>query len=175
MNNAIQKIVSSGILEKKRVFVTDKEYSRFLRPKKKQYDLKPSGLWYAVGSSWIDWCIGAEFNGLGKYIYEIELNKKANILLIDTKDKIFEFGNKYKNTKYPYAKFNSTIIDWERVKEDYDGIEVSPYFYDLRLAYDLLWYYGWDVPSGCLWKANTKKKITLIAEYDNYKDRFVLV
>lgn len=175
MNDAIQKIINSGILEGKRTFTTNRNYSRFIRPKKRIYDLKPGGLWYSIGNSWIDWCIGEDFDGIGKYVYEIELNKNANILFLDTKDKVFEFSKKYKKTEYPYNKFDSAGINWKEVKNNYDGIEVNPYFGDLRLSFKLIWYYGWDVPSGCLWKAVTKKKISLIAKYNDSKDRFVLV
>lgn len=35
------------------------------------------------------------------------------------------------------------------VAKDYDGIEIAPYQESLR--YDLEWYYGWDVASGCIW------------------------
>jgi hypothetical protein len=58
---------------------------------------------------------------------------------------------------------------------DYDGIEINPYFYNLRFAHDLMWYYAWDVPSGCFWKARCKKKITLIAEYSERKKEFVIL
>ena len=70
--------------------------------------------------------------------------------------------------------FNRSI-DWQRVLEDYDGIEVNPYFYELRLTHNLIWYYGWDVPSGCFWKASAKKKITLLAEYKTRKKEFVIL
>lgn len=36
-----------------------------------------------------------------------------------------------------------------RVRQDYAGIEISPYQYECR--FELTWYYGWDVASGCVW------------------------
>ena len=74
-----------------------------------------------------------------------------------------------------YDKFDSIHIDWPRVVNDYDGIEVNPYFYELRLAHNLIWYYGLDVPSGCFWKASAKKKITLLAEHKDRKKEFVIL
>ena len=173
-DEVIRKLVDTGILEGKRIFTTNKQYSRFLRPCKTQYDLKPNGLWYAMGSSWIDWCLGEQFGGIGKYIYEIELNPKANILFLDTSAKVFEFSEKYRRVDGYYADFSSVHIDWKEVMWNYDGVEISPYFGELRLSYNLIWYYGWDVASGCLWKASAKKKITLIAEYNDKQERFIL-
>ncbi len=175
MNDAIQKIIDSGMLDGKRIFTTNWQYSRFKRPIKKPYEFKPIGLWYSIGSSWIEWCIGEEFGGIGKYVYEVELNTRSNILFLNTEDKVFEFGKKYKKTGSYYDKFNTVSIDWKKVKNDYDGIEINPYFYSLRLSFNLIWYYGWDVPSGCLWKAITKKKINLLAECEEKREEFILI
>ncbi len=173
MDDAIQKLVDSGVLEGKRIFTTNREYSRFRRPFKKPYEFKPVGLWYAMGSSWIEWCLGENFNGIGKYVYEIQLDDRSNILFLDTKDKVLDFSKKYKKTEYPYNQFGSVMIDWNRVKNEYDGIEINPYFYSLRLSFNLIWYYGWDIPSGCIWKARAKRKINFLAEYN--KKEFVLL
>ncbi len=175
MNDAIQRFIGSNILDGKRIFTTNKKYGRFIMPKKKSYSFKPEGLWYSIGSSWIDWCLGEQFEGIGKYIYEINLSKKANVLFLDTEDKVFKFSDKYKKVEFPYSKYNSTHIDWKRVRNDYDGIEVNPYFYSLRWSHNLIWYYGWDIPSGCVWKAAAKKNIILLAEYKEKKKEFVLI
>jgi len=172
-DKAIKNLVDTGILEGKRIFTTNKQYSRFLRPCKKQYEFKPDGLWYSIGDAWIDWCLGEQFGGIGKYIYEIELNPKANMLFLDTPEKVFEFSEKYRRTDGIYALFNSVNIDWQKVSQDYDGIEINPYFHELIFSHDLIWYYGWDVPSGCLWRAKAKKKITLLTEHSDKKKEFV--
>lgn len=174
-NKAIQNLIRTGLLEDKKIFITNKKYNRFLRPRKGFYDMKPIGLWYAIGSSWIDWCIGEEYGGIGIYIYEVELNSNANILFLDNKEDIFTISKKYKRKDeyFKYSHFN--YINWKEIMSDYDGIEVSPYFYDLRLAFDLIWYSFWDVSSGCIWKANAKKKITLLAEYKEKRKEFVIL
>ena len=46
-------------------------------------------------------------------------------------------------------------IDWERVKEQYSGIIITPYCFDLRL--DFIWYYGWDCESACIWDTSILK------------------
>ena len=171
----VKNLIDTGLLDDKKIFTTNKQYKRFLRPRSKQSHFKPEGLWYAIGGSWLEWCIGEDFGGTGKYVYEVKLNPKANILFLSTPDDVFSFSEKYRRTDSYFAKFPSIHIDWQRVLEDYDGIEVNPYFYELRLTHNLIWYYGWDVPSGCFWKANAKKKITLLVEYDYKKNGYVIL
>jgi len=175
LNKASKNLIDTGILDDRRIFTTNKKYGRFLKPRYNIHDSKPRGLWYSMGDSWIDWCVGENFGGIGKYIYDIELDPKANIKFIDTEDDVFSFSKRYRRTDSFYANFPSVYIDWKRVVREYDGVEINPYFYNLRFEHDLIWYYGWDVPSGCLWKANTKKKITLIAEYDDRKKEFTIL
>ena len=177
LNKAVKNLIGTGILDSRRIFTTNKEYSRFLKPRDRNYDMKPTGLWYAIGDSWLEWCMGAEFNGIGNYVYEVELNPKSNILVLDNKEQVFAFAKnkKYANTGPGYEFMEGSFIDWKKVMSEYDGIEINPYFYDLRFDLGLLWYYGWDVPSGCLWKANAKKKINLIAEYSDKKKEFVIL
>jgi hypothetical protein len=175
-DRASRNLIETGLLDGRRTFTTNKKYGRFLRPRKKGlYNAKPVGLWYAMEDSWIDWCLGEDFGGIGKYVYDIELNPEANIKFLDTVDDVLSFSKKYKRTDGFYANFPSVFINWERVMSEYDGIEIDPYFHELRFEHDLMWYYGWDVPSGCLWKASTKKKITLIAEYSERKNKFVIL
>lgn len=179
---AIKKLIKTGLLDGRRIFTTNVKYKKFLRPHKNPHELKPVGLWYSMGSSWFEWCVGENFSGTGRYIYEVKLNSKANILFLSTPDDVFSFSEKYKRRDMFYQEMNkslkefaSVFIDWEKVAEDYDGIEVDPYLHELRLSHNLIWYYGWDVPSGCIWKARTKKNITLIAEYNQRKKEFVIL
>ncbi len=181
-NEVFHKLIDTGILEGRRIFSTNTLYKRFLKPRKDKYELKPTGLWYAIGSSWVDWCISEDFGGLGKYIYEVELNPKANILFLTTKKEVFSFSKKYrrqdaffKQMEKSLKEFASIYVDWKKVSEDYDGVEVNPYFRPLRIGHNLIWYYGWDVSSGCIWKAKTKKRITLIAKYNQRKKEFVIL
>lgn len=174
-NLAIKNLIGTGLLDDKKIFTTNKEYKRFLKPRQNRFEFKPEGLWYAIGSSWFEWCIGENFGGTGKYVYEVELDPRANILFLSNPDDVFSFSEKYKRSDGFYAKFDSIYVNWQRVMEDYDGVEVNPYLYELRLSYNLMWYYGWDVPSGCIWKASAKKKIIRLAEYKPRKKEFVIL
>lgn len=173
-NSAIKNLIGTGLLDDKKIFTTNKQYQRFLKPSPHRFDFKPGGLWYSIGSSWVEWCVGEDFGGIGKYVYKIELNSKANIIFLPTPDDVFSFSEKYKRTGQMYDRFDSIHIDWQKVVNDYDGIEINPYLHELRLTYNLIWYYGWDVSSGCIWEANAKKKITLLAEYKDKKKEFVI-
>ena len=51
-------------------------------------------------------------------------------------------------------------IDWIKVSKQYSGIEINPYQHSNR--YTSMWYYGWDVASGCIWKNDLIKNITKI-------------
>lgn len=181
-NLAVKNLISTGLLDDKKIFTTNKQYKRFLKSHPHRFEFKPGGLWYAIGSSWFEWCVGEDFGGTGKYVYEIELDPKANIIFLSTPDDVFSFSEKYKRRDAFYnqldnvlKKFSSVFIDWARVMEDYDGIEVNPYLYELRLTHNLTWYYGWDVPSGCIWRASAKKKINFLAEYNPRKKEFVIL
>jgi hypothetical protein len=44
-----------------------------------------------------------------------------------------------------------SYIDWPRVAERFDGVIIAPYQWKHRL--ELMWYYGWDCASGCIWNA----------------------
>jgi hypothetical protein len=116
-------------------------------------DLKPKGFWYACGDEWIKWCKGENFR-IGdlenKFILDIDFNK---ILVLDTIKKMVSFNKEYGIDKY----VKNGSIDWQKVSERYQGIEICPYQWDLR--HDFLWYYGWDIASGCIWNKQAIKNI----------------
>ena len=119
---------------------------------------KPNGIWYGIGTQWIDYVRLSMPNWEKKNAFEIELNKQ-NILFITNDDELWEFNNKWgvKTQDGSFVKYK-TYIDWKGVSEQYDGIEISPFSDDGRSDY--WWYYPWDVASGCIWKMSAFKKIT---------------
>ena len=108
---------------------------------------KPLGLWYSVDGSWEEWCADNMPKWIaGKIVYDVELGDER-ILALRTIDEILAF-----DAEYARAVFGCdflTFPEWQRVAEDYDGIEIAPYCWELRL--DLHWYYSWDCASGCIW------------------------
>jgi hypothetical protein len=120
--------------------------------------LKPHGFWYSIGDEWREWVANEMPHWLGEYHYEVELGD-SKVLVLDTTEKLIRFGRDYSN--------GFQQVDWGRVAETYDGIEINPYRRNFRmeryiesiLGEAFLWYYAWDVASGCIW--NTEKTTIL--------------
>lgn len=119
---------------------------------------KPSGLWYAVGTEWIDWVETEMPKWLGDKFYKIETTEQ--VLKIDAQYKFNEFVRKYGvASKFSYDPKHMDI-DWAKVAKDYAGIEIAPYRHSMRHEY--IWYYGWDVASGCIWNKSGIKSLERI-------------
>lgn len=122
--------------------------------------MKPNGLWYAVGLEWIEWVEGEMPHWMGNVFYKIEVNPNK-ILHLKTRIEIMEFSAKFRADKGQLATVSRDLmIDWKSVAEIYSGIEISPYQYSLRFTF--MWYYGWDVASGCIWEKDGIKSIKKI-------------
>ena len=122
---------------------------------------KPTGLWYQINDSWEEWCeyemphwLGP--NSRGAYKVNIEIDK-SNVLVIKTLEEFDNFHNRYRALNTYYNR--SVNINWERVSEKYDGIEITNYLYNRRLENWCSWYYGWDVASGCIWNTDIIKVV----------------
>lgn len=121
---------------------------KVINTKQKTGGSKPIGLWYSIGTEWVDWVRSDMPSWEGENLYLLKINPK-NMLLLDTEEKVRDFNITYGvASNYP-SQFD---INWAEVAKKYSGIEINPYQYGLR--YEYLWYYGWDVASGCLWNNN---------------------
>lgn len=115
-------------------------------------DFKPTGIWYGFGGAWLDWCISNDFGKdhfEGNYLYCMEIEEKEILVLCD-KEEICNFSRKYTETIHSYG---IEKVNWRLVQEKYKGIELPDYerIYSPDWGVDLLWHYGWDVSSGCIW------------------------
>lgn len=130
----------------------------------RSYD-KPDGFWYGFGNEWIDWTETAGPNYQGDYVYEVDING-SNILQIKDYSEITVFTKEYGSDKQiaPGIIFN---IDWPKIELRYDGIEINPYIRQARNDTKTLWYYGWDVASGCIWNLE-KVNIKLLGLLKDY-------
>mgnify|MGYP003132121536 FL=1 len=110
---------------------------------------KPNGVWYAPGSEWRSWTHSEMPSLLAKYkaLYDIEIT--GSVLRIATPADVHEFMERYGRPLRPGLRHENKNPDWVKVAQDWAGIEVNPYHWDLRFTY--LWYSGLDVPSGCVW------------------------
>ena len=112
--------------------------------------MKPFGFWYGFGGEWIDWCRSEMPNWTGKYIYGVDVHN-INILRITTHMELTQFSHEYQSnvSDTGYKREAGEAIDWKMVASKYDGIEINPYQFEARYQY--MWYYGWDIASGCVW------------------------
>ncbi len=113
---------------------------------------KPIGLWVTpehVEMNWKEWCEAEGFSPQRlKYIHDVVLSENANILRIKTNEELLAFDREYGDTASGRPDRYKNI-KWYEVAEKYHGILISPYQWDSR--FPLLWYYGWDCASGCIW------------------------
>jgi hypothetical protein len=125
------------------------------KPKKQDLepDTKPKGLWYGIGTSWIDWVKNEMPYWEKNNIFVIEIDD-SKIIKISNENELLEFNEKYK-----IGNLSFSLIDWEKVSRDYKGIEIAPYLYKMRFDRRVFWYYGWDVASGCIWGDGVIKNI----------------
>lgn len=140
-------------------------YGRFVR--------KPAGLWVSDEAhfGWKEWCEQAEFS-LGEYPYRVHLKAGHNVLLVGEGDmELEEFHAEFSRQTESEELGDLVVslrglsdrwIDWNAVAERWQGVIISPYRFDLRLARDFMWYYGWDCASGCIWNPDAIEKIEFI-------------
>ena len=86
------------------------------------------------------------------FLYELEVNL-SRILVLRTEKDFRAFRPKYAP---------DGMVDWGKVGQDYDGIEICPYQPKFRDDFDFDWYYPWDVASGCIWGAGAFKSAELV-------------
>ena len=140
----------------KRVFYSPKPFGRLkpVRQEKTPSFGKPKGLWYSCGNSWKDF-VENEMGGMGgySYMYEIEINPSKMLIINDHKS-FLAFNDEF---SLPDPRGYDDVIDWYRVSQKYDGIEICPYMRKFRMSH--FWYYSWDVASGCIWGSGAIKKV----------------
>jgi hypothetical protein len=116
---------------------------------------KPNGLWVSDEDNygWSHWCNSEQW-GTQTLNYEhlVELYPDNNILFISTVEDLDKFHEEFKTRLGNWAGFGDQRdqwLDWTRVYNLWQGIIITPYFWERRLDY--MWYYGWDCASGCIW------------------------
>jgi hypothetical protein len=123
---------------------------------------KPVGLWYGFGDNWIEFMSYEDLKF--RHAYKIYPNFN-NIIVLKTKNDIINFTKKYHmdpNGEKHLPFFPNNDINWIKVSQNYDGIEI-PNYYDVKMMgykdYVYSWLYTWDVDSGCIWNASGIRKL----------------
>ena len=90
----------------------------------------------------------------------------GNILKLKTKQDHIDFYNKYAED---YDNWLRKKINWKRVANDYDGIEVmgKDFHYDSFDDKSLEWLSGWDVNGGVIWNLSAWKQGKLLFSRDD--------
>ena len=132
------------------------------------WQAKPNGLWFSVeiterfpnNYNWKEWCEANSYRIASLDVsYEIILKEDANILHLKTEQEILEFTKEYPlKTRDWDAEWDTYQLEWDEVKKKYQGIIISPYQWNCRLALETCWYYGWDCSSGCIWNISCIKE-----------------
>lgn len=125
---------------------------------------KPHGFWLSVDGEqdWRDWCEAEEFRlERLRFRHKIELASRAKILHISNPLELINFTNEYRGSHNSYTY---RIIDWNKVANQFDGIIIAPYQWEMRLDFDYGWYYTWDCASGCVWKNEAIQSIEFVEE-----------
>ena len=137
--------------------------------KPQEIGFKPSGFWYGCGLEWLDFAENEFPEAKGNYLYSVTLNPSADILFIRNLAGLDAFHEKY-IVPDPHST-HVVLVDWPRVAKEYDGIEICPYQWTRRLAKNFLWYYGWDVASGCVWNPRAIQGLEPIERKDAKESR----
>jgi len=126
----------------------------------RQHPFKPHGLWVSdddCEDNWHAWCMSKKFNlGTLTHVHSVEMTPGANVRILSSAAELEQFTETFRRSdmgKFPPSygdnRRNIFIIDWDLVRAKYDGLIITPYIWSKRL--ELLWYYGWDCASGCIW------------------------
>lgn len=154
-----QELIDAGVNDSTRLHLTHDSELKKINTPQRAYGPKPDGLWYCVGFGWLDFTTRdfQSFYTVGNRVYPFEISLDGlNVLKITNYEELVAFEKAY--SAPPQFKFRDNFdINWVKVAESYDGIEIAPYLYEAR--YEHRWYQGWDVASGCIWNtAGLKSK-----------------
>jgi len=156
MDSAISKINSND-----RIIMTSNDLSGGINNVEQKMNPflndKPRGLWYGLGTQWIDWVKREMPEWENDHLYKIEISQ--NVLVLDSKDKILAFNKQYGFASKMSFDGLPDSIDWVKVAKDYDGIEIIT---PRRYSDSVEWLYSWDIDSGCLWNKNGLTNISII-------------
>ncbi len=118
-------------------------------------EFKPKGFWFGIQDSWVDWIEGEAPHWKQDNLYSVEVDEDK-CLVINTLEELVKFHNTYRtNTSY------GEMINWSIVADQYSGVIIKEYFWEKRTDY--MWYYTWDVASGCIWDNTAVKSVNQIS------------
>lgn len=136
------------------------------KPHNPGQDLKPEGIWYACGTEWLDF-LETAIGGPSEEEYQVWALKidMTKVKSLNNPKEISNFSWKYRNIEQYIKNHRIKIVDWNRVAQDFAGVECCPYpVGDFQFEIENIWYAGIDVPSGCIWDPSAITNSVLVAE-----------
>lgn len=92
----------------------------------------------------------------GNAMAQIEVDE-SRILRLSSAVQILRFSAEFTDR---VETNSSRTIRWGAVADRWDGIEIAPYSWSMRLHDACGWYYGWDVASGCVWHPRSVRLVS---------------
>lgn len=127
--------------------------------------MKPKGFWLSdenAEQSWSKWCASEHFGTLN---YKTSFRcRTADWLILNTTDGIRDLVR-----RFPHPSHGIDMIpDWDMIGQNFAGIVITPYCW--RARFDVMWYYGWDCASACVWDLSTIDPICVDEFYQELPD-----
>jgi len=155
MENVLKEYVRAIVKEEfERAHMSKKKIRQFKDIPTQLPGMKPEGFWYDCDGEWSRWIDSEMPHWKGKHNYKVQVDLSKMIVIRNYKQ-LKAFEEKY-GIKKPYGD-GYMEIDWPKVAQNYSGIEIAPYIQSARFS--VLWYYGWDVASGCIWEKSALKNV----------------
>jgi len=130
---------------------------------------KPFGIWYSIDRDWHDWCEGANFDGIKKFDYELDVDM-YRIFKVTCLEDLRKMP-----TKQLFSCSELIGIDWAKFKTQYKGFELinqnkmkfSPGLDFTSKSNEalILFVYGLDCDGGCIWDLSAIKGVKRVSEY----------
>jgi hypothetical protein len=113
---------------------------------------KPDGMWFSVQADWWRFCINDSWTSgvADRIVHRLDIRPIEDLLLLQTPDDLLAFTEKWKTPPNEFRR-RGYAIDWRAVAEQWPGIIIQPYVWEMRLDDRCGWYYSWDAASGCIW------------------------
>jgi hypothetical protein len=140
-----------------RIIMSHEPEIKFREKTQQEKGYKPNGLWYGIGPSWVNFVRSEMPTRETEHVFKIDIDE-SKMKIIRNYEDLLEFEKEYSTPIEGMYSFNNRYlyIDWERVARDYSGIEIAPYISEARMKH--MWYYGWDLASGCIWGSGVIRK-----------------
>lgn len=114
-------------------------------------DWKPRGLWVSTDDEegWDAWARQTwGDDGRDGACTRVHLDPAANVLWIADAAALAAFDRVFGEELLPGESY-TRLIRWRTVADRWQGVVIVPYQRAMR--WEILWYYGWDCASGCIW------------------------